>query len=211
MIEVRSLTKSYPGSARPVLEDVEFSVPAGAVMWVCGPSGSGKSTLLNVLGLLTRADSGSCMINGVEMLGAAHQVRSRGRRELVSTIFQRGNLFAHLSVLENVMVGMSAGSVADANEHLAAVGMADLAHRRAGLLSGGEQGRVAIARAAARRTPVLLADEPVAALDDANAEIVMALLSEAALRGVAVVVVSHDARAAQIATERLALPRRPVC
>lgn len=100
---------------------------------------------------------------------------------------------------------MTAGTKQDALHHLDAVGLASKAHQRAGLLSGGEQERVAIARAAARRTPILLADEPVAGLDDHNATKVMELLATAARSGVAVVVVSHDDRTADVATSKLTL------
>jgi putative ABC transport system ATP-binding protein len=120
-------------------------------------------------------------------------------------VFQRGNLFDHLSALENVLVGMSHGGVPDALAHLEAVGMGSKAGQRAGLLSGGEQGRVAFARAAARKTPILLADEPVAGLDDGNATIVLDLLAGEARRGVAVVVVSHDDRVTSIGTRHLRL------
>jgi ABC-type lipoprotein export system ATPase subunit len=205
MIHVQDLVKSYPRAGSPTISGLSFSVARGELLWVSGPSGSGKSTLMNVLGLLTDADSGSYRIDGVEMLHAKRAARTQARRSTVSTIFQRGNLFAHLNTLDNVLVGMVTGSRDDAAAQLGAVGMADKANRLAGLLSGGEQERVAIARAAARHTPILLADEPVAGLDDRNAEAVLALLADSARRGVAVVVVSHDDRVAQIASTTLSL------
>lgn len=205
MIDVQDLVKSYPGASSPIIDGLSFSVARGEILWVSGPSGSGKSTLLNVLGLLTDADSGSYRIDGQEMLHAKRAVRTRARRSEVSTIFQRGNLFAHLNALDNIRVGMTTGPRDDAAAHLGAVGLAHKADQLAGLLSGGEQERVAIARAAARCTPILLADEPVAGLDERNADAVMDLLKESARQGVAVVVVSHDDRTAHVASTTLSL------
>lgn len=207
MIRVENLVKSYAGASAPVLSGITLSVARGDVLWVSGPSGSGKSTLLNVLGLLTTADSGQYLVDGVEMLFASKSARMKARCELLSTIFQRGNLFAHLTALDNVLVGMPTGGATDAMAHLDAVGLGGKAQQLAGLLSGGEQERVAIARAMARRTPVLLADEPVAGLDADNAATVMALLVGAANQGAAVVVVSHDERRAHVATSHLRLDR----
>jgi putative ABC transport system ATP-binding protein len=205
VIHVEDLVKSYPGASSPTISGLSFSVARGELLWVSGPSGSGKSTLLNVLGLLTDADSGSYRIDGVEMLHAKSAARTKARRSTVSTVFQRGNLFAHLNALDNILVGMPTPSRQDAATQLGAVGLADKATQLAGLLSGGEQERVAIARAAARCTPILLADEPVAGLDDRNADTVMDLLAESARQGVAVVVVSHDARTQRVASATLSL------
>lgn len=205
MIHVHELVKSYPGARSPIISGLSFSVARGEVLWVSGPSGSGKSTLLNVLGLLTDADSGSYRIDGVEMVHAKRAARIQARRSEVSTVFQRGNLFAHLNALDNVLVGMPTASRDDAAAQLGAVGLTEKTNQLAGLLSGGEQERVAIARAAARRTPILLADEPVAGLDDRNAETVMDLLVKSAREGVAVVVVSHDDRTANVASAILSL------
>ncbi|NMR20742.1 ABC transporter ATP-binding protein [Cellulomonas fimi] len=208
MIEVSDLSRSYANSRAPVISGLSFSVRRGEILWVAGPSGSGKTTLLNVLGLLSTANSGEYRIDGQEMLGAPQQVRARSRRDVVSTVFQRGNLFAHLSAVDNVLVGMHPKERSVAEASLAAVGMAGRERQPAGLMSGGEQGRVAIARATARRTPVLLADEPVSGLDDANASAVLQLLEQAGASGVAVVVVSHDPRVGPIASATLTLPAR---
>lgn len=205
MIHVHELVKSYPGARSPIISGLSFSVARGEILWVSGPSGSGKSTLLNVLGLLTDADAGSYRIDDAEMVHAKRTARIQARRSEVSTIFQRGNLFANLNARDNVLVGMPTASRDDAAAQLGAVGLADKANQLAGLLSGGEQERVAIARAAARRTPILLADEPVAGLDDRNAETVMDLLVKSARQGVAVVVVSHDDRTANVASAILSL------
>ena len=207
MIRVENLVKSYAGAPAPILSGITLSVARGDVLWVSGPSGSGKSTLLNVLGLLTTADSGLYLVDGVEMLFASKSARMKARCDLLSTIFQRGNLFAHLTALDNVLVGMPTGGATDAMAHLDAVGLGGQAQQLAGLLSGGEQERVAIARAMARRTPIMLADEPVAGLDADNADTVMALLVGAANQGAAVVVVSHDERTAQMATSHLRLDK----
>jgi ABC-type lipoprotein export system ATPase subunit len=124
---------------------------------------------------------------------------------MFSTIFQSGNLFAHLTALENVLVGMPRGSGRPARAALGAAGLAVLADRRAGTMSGGEQQRVSIARALARDSAVILADEPTSSLDDHNATRVLSLLRQASETGATVVIASHDARAASIASRRLEL------
>lgn len=206
VIEVEDLSKTYPGARHHVLNGLTFTVKGGEILWISGPSGAGKSTLLNVLGLLTMADSGSYRINGMEMLTASKETRRIARATLLSIVFQRGNLFPHLNAVDNVLIGMTKGCKNDAFSHLDAVGLAEKSQQLSGLLSGGEQERVAIARASARHTPILLADEPIAGLDELNATKVLDLLTSTAESGVAVVVVSHDDRTARVATCTLVLP-----
>lgn len=205
MLRVTHLVKTYRGAPRPTLDGVSIAVEAGEVLWVSGASGAGKTTLLNVLGLLTGADSGRYQLAGVDMLSASPKTRCEARRDLVSTVFQRGNLFGHLSALDNVMLGLGNQDRSVAKDYLTRVGLEEKSTGLAGLLSGGEQTRVAFARAAARRTPLLLADEPLAGLDRRSASMVLQMLGNAADEGVSVVFVSHDDRAASIAHARLTL------
>jgi phosphonate transport system ATP-binding protein len=181
-VSVRGLTKSF--GDRVVLDGFDLDVPAGEVVSVLGANGSGKSTMLRCLSGLTKFDSGSVRVAGRE-------VRSGEHAPEFAMVFQKIHLVPQLSVLENVCSG-ALGRLAywqawvprafplavreEAMGCLDRVGLASRAHDRAGRLSGGQQQRVAVARALCQRAGVLLADEPVSALDPAAAEQVMRLL-----------------------------------
>ncbi|HEV7172504.1 ABC transporter ATP-binding protein [Pedococcus sp.] len=207
LIEMSMVTKSFTAreSRVDVLKGVTFEVDRGEIAWISGPSGCGKTTLLNVLGLLATADSGSYRLSDAELLALSSRRRTELRRTVFSTVFQTGNLFAHLTALENVLVGMPPGTVRRAREALRGAHLGSLANRRAGAMSGGEQQRVSIARALARQSEVILADEPTSSLDEQNAMSVLSMLREASKAGATVLIASHDARAASIATRRLEL------
>lgn len=209
MIRAEGLVKRYRGGVEPVLDGVELTVDRGEILWISGASGSGKTTLLNVLGLLTGFDGGRYSLDGVDVGSMDESLRRRARRETVSTVFQRGNLFGHLTVMENVLLGFFGGTRVEAQRVLDQVGMGARADQLGALLSGGEQARVAFARSAVRATPVLLADEPIANLDRDAARVVLSLVGMAADAGSAVVVVSHDERASTIADRHLSLDGAP--
>lgn len=198
------LEKSVPteqGERR--LWRLSFDVLAGEVALVQGPSGSGKTSLLNVLGLLAKPTSGQYLLDGEDVVQAADRRRQALRGKAVTSIFQQGNLLPHLTVLENVVLG---GAPLDtAREVIRRVGLERSTDQKAGLLSGGEQQRTAVARALARESLVVLADEPVASLDPANAASVIALLLECAAGGAAVVIASHDPGLASVSTQRVDL------
>jgi len=169
---------------------------------VMGPSGSGKSTLLTIAGSLEEPDSGEVLVGGRSLSGMSRGDKARLRRRTVGYVFQDFNLLPGLTAAENVALpleldGMSAGKARAAGlQALAGLGLADRASRFPDQLSGGERQRVAIARAVVGDRRLLLADEPSGALDSVNAEEVMRLLHEACKRGVAAVVVTHDAQLA---------------
>ncbi|MBI4957667.1 MAG: ABC transporter ATP-binding protein [Myxococcales bacterium] len=199
------LDKTYgAGDNRVVaLSDVTLGVEAGEVAALLGPSGSGKSTLLTTLGLLQLPDRGSVWLAGREVVvgGRALADLSALRRSQIGFVFQKANLVPFLSALENVMVAFEIngqrGRVArrHALDLLGYLGLADRADHRPDELSGGQQQRVAIARALAMSPPLVLADEPTAALDGARSRDVMLLFRRIAHeRGTAVVVVTHDHR-----------------
>jgi phosphonate transport system ATP-binding protein len=197
-LSVRGLTKRF--GDRVVLEDFDLDVHAGEVVSVLGANGSGKSTMLRCLSGLTKFDAGSVLVAGRE-------VRSGERAGEFAMVFQKIHLVPQLSVLENVCAG-ALGRLAfrqawmprafpievreEAMGCLDRVGLAERAHDRAGRLSGGQQQRVAVARALCQRAGVLLADEPVSALDPAAAEQVMRLLRSLADDGLAVAAVLHQ-------------------
>jgi len=203
VIEIRDVVKHYGSGASEVraLEGVELDVRAGEVLVLMGPSGSGKTTLLSIMGCILRATAGSVKVAGREMVGLPESELPRVRLEHFGFIFQGFNLFPALTARENVEIALDLKRVprrqarARAEELLAGVGLAEKAERHPADLSGGEKQRIAIARALAGDPPVVLADEPTAALDSASGKTVMTILSSLAhQRGRAVVIVTHDPR-----------------
>jgi putative ABC transport system ATP-binding protein len=165
-----------------------------------GPSGSGKTTLLDLIGGVVRPSSGRVSTLGVDLGAASAGDRARFRRDNVGFVFQDFRLIDELTAWENVAVPLWLRAVdrREARERafatIAALGLADLAHRRPAELSGGEQQRIGFARATVGRPRLVLADEPTANLDDASAEAVEDLLRQARADGGVVIVATHDAR-----------------
>ncbi|WP_448851355.1 ABC transporter ATP-binding protein [Corynebacterium sp. 335C] len=195
---------------RRLLDHVDLSVAPGELVGVVGPSGSGKSTLLAVAGALQTPDSGSAVL-GLAGGGTVDLAQLRGgaaarvRRDHVGIIFQQPNLQPALTVREQLIAMTRLGRIlppsradrraadARAMELLDAVGLADLAGRRAAALSGGQQARVNVARALMNHPELVLADEPTAALDRESAAAVTALISSVARdAGAAALYVTHD-------------------
>ena len=204
MLELRNVTKVYGQGEAQVhaLRGVDLSVDAGSMVAVMGPSGSGKSTLLTIAGSLEDPSSGEVLVDGAELSRLSRNAKARLRRRTVGYVFQDFNLLPGLTAAENVALpleldGTSARAARAAGlRALEGLGLAERASRFPDQLSGGERQRVAIARAVVGDRRLLLADEPSGALDSVNAEEVMRLLHEACKRGVAAVVVTHDAQLA---------------
>jgi putative ABC transport system ATP-binding protein len=204
VLEMHGVSKTYGTGDATVhaLLDVDLSVEAGAMVAVMGPSGSGKSTLLTIAGSLEEPDSGEVLVGGQSLSRMSRGDKARLRRRSVGYVFQDFNLLPGLTAAENVALpleldGMPAGKARAAGlQALTGLGLAERASRFPDQLSGGERQRVAIARAVVGDRRLLLADEPSGALDSVNAEEVMRLLHEACRRGVAAVVVTHDAQLA---------------
>jgi len=176
----------------------DFSVAAGERIAVLGPSGAGKSTLLDVIAGFYRPDQGRVFWQGHDLTPLAPGERP------VSILFQDNNLFPHLNVAQNVGLGLRPGlkldrAQQDAVAHsLARVGLTDMGLRKPGALSGGQQSRVALARVLLRARPLLLLDEPFAALGPALKADMLALVQElAAETGAALLMVSHDPKDAR--------------
>jgi putative ABC transport system ATP-binding protein len=183
------------------LKGVSLTVAGGELTLLMGPSGSGKTTLLSILGCMLTPTSGTVRVAGRSTEGAAPEDLAKLRREHIGFIFQSYHLFPTLSALDNVRLALDVrgdgGGVsrAKAKEAMATVGLAHKVKSYPRELSGGEQQRVAIARAIVGGPSAVLADEPTAALDGTNGQIVMKLLAEIAknpARGV--LVVAHDPR-----------------
>ena len=198
MIMLQNIVKSYPIGKRElkVLQGVNLQIDRGEMLAIMGPSGSGKSTLLNVVGLLDRPTSGSYQLEGKEVsrLNSAELARVRG--EKVGFIFQTFNLLPYLSALANVELGQKYAGKADAlkaKEALDKVGLADRMKHRPNEMSGGEQQRVAVARALAKDPPIILADEPTGNLDSSTGKEIMAILSSLHDdRNITLIMITHD-------------------
>jgi putative ABC transport system ATP-binding protein len=213
VLELREVSKTYGQDAVVVhaLAAVSLTVQAGEMVAVMGPSGSGKSTLLTVAGSLEEPTSGEVLVCGTDLATLPRNRKARLRRRVIGYVFQEFNLLPGLTAAENVSLPLELEGVALPRARsagmaaLESLGMAGRAARFPGRLSGGERQRVAIARAVVGDRRLLLADEPSGALDSVNAEEVMSLLHQACQRGVAAVVVTHDARLASRADRILFL------
>lgn len=188
-----------------VLKGVSFEARRGQVYAIVGPSGCGKSTLLYLLGLLDQPDGGEIEINGSKMSNTDDLARTAARGEHIGFVFQFHFLMLEFTALENVMMPMrklgrlSLPEMMDrAHSLLASVGLGEKTHRLGTQLSGGEQQRVAVARALANQPSIILADEPTGNLDVKNSALVFDLLTRLAKEnGQAVVLVTHNPEIAQ--------------
>jgi len=208
-VETTLLTKVYGHGHTEVVavKDVTLAVARGEIVALLGPSGAGKSTLLTAIALINPPTSGQIRIGGqMVMDGARALVDLRAfRRQHLGFVFQKANLIPFLSARENVQVALEVNDVPPraarqrAMELLEYLGVGNRADNLPDALSGGEQQRVAVARALANQPSLILADEPTAALDSQRGRQVMELFAQVAHdRGTAVIVVTHDARALDV-------------
>ncbi len=213
VLVMRGVTKRYGRGAGDalVLRGIDLELAPGAAVAVTGVSGSGKSTLLNVAGGLDRATSGSVRLDGTE-LTALDEVELALQRRKLGLIFQFHHLLRDFTVLENVLMPSRlqnrphAAASAVAREMLERVGLGDACHRNPVELSGGEQQRVAVARALAAEPALLLADEPTGNLDrGASGTVADLLFALVADRGAACLLVTHDIELAMRADRVLTL------
>ena len=204
LLEMHDVSKCYREGENEVqaVSNVELSVERGALVAVMGPSGSGKSTLLTIAGSLEEPTSGEVMIDGAPLSKMSRNAKARLRRRTIGYVFQDFNLLAGLTALENVSLPLELDGIGGKKAHAAGMaaleelGLADRATHYPDQLSGGERQRVSIARAVVGERHLLLADEPSGALDSTNGEAVMRMILTACKRGVAAVVVTHDANLA---------------
>ncbi|MEE8131182.1 MAG: ABC transporter ATP-binding protein [Vicinamibacterales bacterium] len=200
MIELRGVSKTVQSGGEPltILHPVDLTVPSGQFLSVVGPSGSGKSTLLGLIAGLDAPTTGEIVINDVEITKLDEDRLAQLRGAQIGFVFQFFHLIPSLSAYENILVPLEIAGVssaaAKAKELLADVGLIERGHHYPSQLSGGEQQRIAIARALANDPPILLADEPTGNLDSTTGRHVVDLLVEVnKVRGTTVVMVTHDA------------------
>jgi putative ABC transport system ATP-binding protein len=212
MIELRGVSKTVPSGAGTltILHPLTLSIPSGTVAAITGPSGSGKSTLLGLLAGLDAPSTGSILVDGVDITTLDEDGLAKLRGTRIGFVFQFFHLLPSLTAYENILVPMeiagAAGATSRATSLLSEVGLVDRAHHYPSQLSGGEQQRIAIARALANDPPLLLADEPTGNLDTATGHsIIELLLNVNRVRKTTLVLVTHDPELAARAAVKIAL------
>jgi len=209
-LELRDVSKVYPGTP-PVeaLSNVSISVRHGDFLGIIGASGSGKSTLLHVVGTLTRPSSGSVLINGIDTNGMSDSSLSGIRSSKVGFIFQDFFLLPGFSALENVANGLLYSGVSSMERNkrsiniLERIGLSNRLNHRPNEMSGGEQQRVAVARALVGNPSFILADEPTGNLDSSNTDSLMGLFSELNSDGTTIILITHDLAVAKICSRNI--------
>ena len=203
MIEIQGITKSF--GELQVLKGIDLIIYKGEVVSVVGPSGAGKTTLLQIMGTLDKADSGSVVINGIEVGRLKEKELAAFRNKQIGFVFQFHQLLPEFTALENVMIpaligGMSSDkAMKKAKETLAFLGLAERALHKPAELSGGEKQRVAVARALINDPAVIFADEPSGSLDSKNKEELHQLFFDLREKlGQTFVIVTHDEGLAQL-------------
>jgi len=218
MIELRGVSKTVQSGDHPltILHPLDYTVRSGQFVAIVGPSGSGKSTLLGLIAGLDAPTTGSVLIDGTDITTLSEDALARLRGEKIGFVFQFFHLVPSLTAFENVLVPMEiAGrrdAMARARRLLEEVGLTGRAHHYPSQLSGGEQQRIAIARALANDPPIVLADEPTGNLDSTTGRHIMELLMNVRrTREMTLVLVTHDTDLASLADMRLVLrDGRPV-
>lgn len=210
-IEIKNVSKDFENNNGTILhavKNVSLTVNDGEVVVIIGPSGSGKSTLLRIVNGLEMAQSGSILIDGIDIMDKDTDIRQV--REEVGMVFQSFNLFPHLSVLDNITLApmkvrkMSRNEAEDkAMDLLATVGLADKAHQKPTQLSGGQQQRVAIVRALAMEPKAMLFDEPTSALDPEMIKEVLDVMLKLAKSGMTMLLVTHEMGFARAAANKV--------
>jgi len=204
-LEARGIVKTYlvGGTSLAVLRDLDLQVDAGEMVAIVGASGVGKSTLLHILGGLDRASGGDILIDGARLTALDDAALVRFRNQRVGFVFQFHHLLPEFSALENAEMPMRIARISmnearpRAEELLGRVGLAERLSHRPGMLSGGEQQRVAVARALIMRPALLLADEPTGDLDEQTADSLHALLRDMHQRyGLTSIIATHNPRLA---------------
>jgi putative ABC transport system ATP-binding protein len=208
-VAVENISKTYNDKGSrigvPVLRDVSTEIGEGEFVCLMGPSGSGKSTLLTILGAMNHPSQGRLVIDGIDVYALSDERRADFRAQYLGFVFQQHHLMPYLNAIENVMLPLATLPLAAiekrrrALEVLEKVGLAKKWSRMPNQLSGGEQGRLAIARALANEPPLVLADEPTGTLDTKTGDEIMKVLLDLSARGQTIFMVTHNPANAALA------------
>jgi putative ABC transport system ATP-binding protein len=208
-VSLRNINKDYqpagPRSTIRVLSDINLDILEGEFISLMGPSGSGKSTLLTILGVMNHPTDGQVLIDGIDVYSLSEERRADFRREYLGFVFQQHHLMPYLSAIENAMLPLATSNISvkkkqdRAMSALEKVGLSNKYSRYPNQLSGGEQGRLAIARALVNESPLLLADEPTGALDTKTGREIMELLMDLNGQGQTIFMVTHNPENARLA------------
>ena len=201
-LAVEKITKVYEANGHSpivrVLSDINVEIAEGEFVCLMGPSGSGKSTLLTIVGAMNHPTEGRVLVDDIDVYGLADERRADFRREYLGFVFQQHHLMPYLNTLENAMLPLATKNLRAREKRdramsvLEKVGLADKGSRLPNQLSGGEQGRLAIARAIVNEPPLILADEPTGSLDTKTGREVMEVFLEMNAHGQTVFMVSHN-------------------
>lgn len=199
LVVAKNLCKYYGDDKNTqvhALADASFEIEQGEYVAIMGPSGSGKSTLLSILGAMSPPSAGALMVDEIDVYSLSQEQRADFRREYLGFVFQQIQLIPYLTTLENVMLPLVITSHKNkrdvAVDILVRVGLEGKLDRLPSELSGGEQSRVAIARAVVNDPPVLLADEPIGSLDSKTGQEVLSLFRQLNSEGLTIVMVTHN-------------------
>jgi putative ABC transport system ATP-binding protein len=208
-ISIENVGKSYGAteaeSSVRVLSDINAEIQEGEFIALMGPSGSGKSTLLTIIGAMNRPTLGKILIDGINIYGLSDEQRADFRMEYLGFVFQQHHLMPYLTAVENAMLPLVTSSVSTkekrerAMDVLERVSLENKASRLPSQLSGGEQGRLAIARALVNQPPLLLADEPTGTLDSKTGNEIMEVFLQINRQGQTIFMVTHNRENAALA------------
>lgn len=208
-IAIEKVTKVYEANGDSasvrVLSDISAEIAEGEFVCLMGPSGSGKSTLLTIVGAMNHPSEGRVLVDEIDVYDLADERRADFRREYLGFVFQQHHLMPYLNTIENAMLPLATGSESAkwkrerAMTVLEKVGLADKAARLPNQLSGGEQGRLAIARAIVNEPPLILADEPTGSLDTKTGREVMEVFLKLNEQGQTVFMVTHNSENSALA------------
>ncbi|MCG6534013.1 MAG: ABC transporter ATP-binding protein [Syntrophales bacterium LBB04] len=199
-IQAQQIAKQYGkgDTAVTALKGVSFTIATGEFVAVMGESGSGKSTLLSILGTLNRPTAGRLMVDDVDVYALGQDERADFRRESIGFVFQNFNLIPYLTLAENVMLPLATVREKRVKKRTMAlnalerVGLSQKTDRLPSQISGGEQERVAIARAIVGRPPIILADEPTGNLDSKTGREIMGIINTLNSEGMTIIMVTHN-------------------
>ncbi|MEW6230812.1 MAG: ABC transporter ATP-binding protein [Chloroflexota bacterium] len=200
LIDIRGVSKTYDsnGCVVQALKGIDLSIDEGELVAMMGPSGSGKSTLLSILGAMNPPTTGTVLVDGIDLYGLSVEKRADFRHEYIGFVFQQLQLIPYLTAVENVLLPLAISKRPHREQEamafwaLGRVGLEDKARRLPNQLSGGEQERVAVARAIVNEPPLILADEPTGSLDTQTGEEVMRLFQSLNEDGLTIVLVTHN-------------------